>query len=103
MKDKCTDKQSATTKQNLSDDVLDALLDEVEFVEIPQNFTNKIMQGIDASPNAKSMDLEMLAEGKEGGSPSDWWQWVALIGGGIPALMQVLAFIFSAWNVSSLG
>lgn len=89
-----TDKRNQNSQQPLSDDALEALLGETEFAEIPPLFTNKVMQGIDNLPNTLPV---------ESSSKSDWWQWAALIGGGIPALMQVLAFIFSAWNVSSLG
>jgi len=91
----------------LSDDELEALLDETEFVEVPQQFTNKVMQEIDELPDAvmaedaSSNYIDTLLGAQ---SPkSEWWQWVALVGGGIPALLQILAFIFSAWNVASLG
>ena len=96
---------------SVSDDELDASLGEVDFLEVPQQFTNKVMQEIDELPQSAtaqstlgtattstSSDASISSE-----SQSEWWQWVALIGGGIPAFLQILAFIFSAWNVASLG
>lgn len=78
-----TDKHSK--KYTFSDDELDDLLGDIELVAVPDNFTNKVLHEIEVSQK------------------SEWWQWLALIGGGIPALLQILAFIFSAWNVASLG
>ena len=97
---------------SVSDDELDALLGEVDFLEVPQQFTNKVMQGIDELPQSAaaqstldtattSASSDLSIHSKE--PQSEWWQWAALIGGGIPALLQILAFIFSAWNVASLG
>ena len=96
---------------SVSDDELDASLGEVDFLEVPQQFTNKVMQEIDELPQSAtaqstlgtattstSSDVSISTEPQ-----SEWWQWVALIGGGIPAFLQILAFIFSAWNVASLG
>ena len=104
-----TDKNSK--KYTFSDDELDDLLGDIELLAVPENFTNKVLQEIEASDAiagntnvAKS--AEALAAGlvnSQVSQKSEWWQWVALIGGGIPALLQILDFIFSAWNVASLG
>ena len=96
---------------SVSDDELDALLGDVDFLDIPQQFTNKVMQGIDELPQSaatqSTLDTATTSASSDGSNSSqpqsEWWQWVALIGGGIPALLQILAFIFSAWNVASLG
>lgn len=88
---------------SVSDDELDALLGEVDFLEVPQQFTNKVMQGIDELPQSAAPSSTSSDGSNSSQSQSEWWQWVALIGGGIPALLQILAFIFSAWNVASLG
>lgn len=105
-----TEKRNINSQQPLSDDALEALLKEAEFVEVPQYFTNKVMQRIDDLPNALTVESDtsnpesdIPSKPRAAHSKSDWWQWAALIGGGIPALMQVLAFIFSAWSVASLG
>ena len=95
------------TKHRISEGELDALLGKVDFLEVPQQFTNKVMQGIDELPQTAVTDHP--SKGKDTASDntakpqSEWWQWAALIGGGIPALLQILAFIFSMWNVASLG
>ena len=89
-----TDKRNINSQQSLSDDALEALLEKAEFAEVPQYFANKVMQEIDGLPDAMPVESH---------SKSEWWQWAALIGGGIPALMQILAFAFSAWNIASLG
>jgi len=102
-----SNKNHNQTKHRISDDELDALLDEVDSLEVPQQFTNKVMQGIDELP--QSVVTADIQNGRNNASDSiakpqsEWWQWAALIGGGIPALLQILAFIFSAWNVASLG
>jgi len=100
---------------SVSDDALDALLGGVDFLEVPQQFTNKVMQGIDELPDraAASNTLNTIATSTSSDDAntsvntalptSEWWQWAVLIGGGIPAFLQILAFIFSAWNVASLG
>lgn len=31
------------------------------------------------------------------------WQWLALAVGGIPAMMQMLALIFSAWHIAAIA
>ena len=101
MKNKQQNNQQGHT---LSDDELEALLNEAEFVEVSQQFTNKVMREIDELPeavNASDNTIDSILSAQS--SKSEWWQWVALIGGGIPAFLQILAFIFSAWNVASLG
>ena len=103
-----TDKHTTPAKHTLSEDDLDALLGEVDFLEVPTGFTNKVMQGIDELPDYET-DRDSTAESSSADTQhkpsqqSEWWQWAALIGGGIPAFLQVLAFIFSAWNVANLG
>jgi len=103
-----TDKHTTPAKHTLSEDGLDTLLGEVDFLEVPTGFTSKVMQGIDELPDYETDRNGTSGAGNEGTqhNPSqqpEWWQWAALIGGGIPAFLQVLAFIFSAWNVASLG
>ena len=106
-----SNKHQNPSVHSVSDDELDALLGEGDFLEVPQQFTNKVMQGIDELPQsaAASSTLDTVTTDTSSHSSnasqpkSEWWQWVALIGGGIPALLQILAFIFSAWNVASLG
>ena len=103
-----TDKQTTPAKHTLSEDDLDALLSDVDFLELPTGFTNKVMEGIDELPdyatdrNDTAKSGTKVTQHKPSQQP-EWWQWAALIGGGIPAFLQVLAFIFSAWNVASLG
>jgi len=104
MTDKHITKHVDIPKQTLSDDALDTLLSEVDFLEVPQHFTNKVMQSIDEIADKKATNNgSQHADDQVINAAPKWWQWAALIGGGIPALMQVLAFIFSAWNVSNLG
>ena len=86
-----SNKQHNPSTQRVSDHDLDVLLDELDFLEVPQQFTDNVMQQIDES-------TQSVIKPK-----TEWWQWFALIGGGIPAFLQILAFIFSAWNVASLG
>ena len=103
-----TDKHLTPAKHTLSEDDLSALLNEVDFLEVPTGLTNKVMGDIDELPDYATDRISTAESGTEGAQhkPSqqpEWWQWAALIGGGIPAFLQVLAFIFSAWNVTSLG
>ena len=98
-----SNKHNNPSVHSVSDDELDALLGEVDFLEVPQQFTNKVMQGIDELPQSAATTSTSSDGSNSSQSQSEWWQWVALIGGGIPALLQILAFIFSAWNVASLG
>ena len=81
------------TKQNniIDDKALDDLLNGIEVPEVPTHFSHNVMQAIDTLPEEAIVT-----------TPS-WWQWLALIGGGIPALIQLAAFIFSAWNIVSVG
>lgn len=103
-----TDKHVTSSKHTLSEDDLDALLGDVDFLEVPSGFTSKVMQDIDALPDYRSDRNGASESGSEAtqhkpSKQSEWWHWAALIGGGIPAFLQVLAFIFSAWNVANLG
>jgi len=81
------------TKHNdlITDEALDALLSDLETPDVPTHFSHNVLQAIDALP-----------EEQENTSPN-WWQWLALIGGGIPALVQLATFIFGAWHVVSVG
>ena len=101
-----SNKQSNQSSHTLSDEALDDLLGSTGFVEVPPLFTNKVMQEIDALPTSdhqESATSKGVNASLDTQSPTEWWQWVALIGGGIPAFLQILMFIFSAWNVASLG
>ena len=106
-----SNKHHNPSAHSVSDNELDALLGEVDFLDVPQQFTNKVMQGIDELPQSATSSSTLDAVTTDISSDhssaskhkSEWWQWVALIGGGVPALFQILAFIFSAWNVASLG
>lgn len=75
----------------ITDDELDELYGSVEFIQVPEQFGRDVLQSIAALP-----------EYNRGVAPA-WWQWLALIGGGIPALGQVAAFVFSAWSVVNVG
>ncbi|PWQ95604.1 hypothetical protein [Leucothrix pacifica] len=92
MTDKYRRPEAQTTPQTISENDLDELLGNVDFAEVPEGFTQQVMQEIDQLPTPVATDQK-----------TQWWQWAALISGGIPALFQLLAFIFSAWNVASLG
>jgi hypothetical protein len=106
-----SNKHQNSSVHSVSDDELDILLGEVDFLEVPQQFTNKVMQRIYELPQSAvapstldAITTDTSRDSSNASQPkSEWWQWVALIGGGIPALLQILAFIFSAWNVASLG
>lgn len=87
-----TDKHNSKPPYAVSENDLDDLLGNVDFADVPDNFTDDVMQKIS----------ELSAQ-PEAIQTTQWWQWAALISGGIPALFQILAFIFSAWNVANLG
>ena len=103
-----TDKQTKQAMKKLSEDDLASLLGEIDFLEVPTGFTSKVMVGVDELPvyesdQAGNVESNSDVAKSNPAQQPPWWQWAALIGGGIPALMQVLAFIFSAWNIASLG
>ena len=81
------------TKQTkpITDDALDELLTNIETPPAPEYFSHNVMQAIDALPS------EALTT-----KPS-WWQWLALIGGGVPAIIQLATFVFGAWHITSVG
>lgn len=74
----------------ITDAELAHLLEGDAVVQPPQQFTHNVMASINALPDGRT-------------NHTTWWQWLALIGGGIPALMQTLAFMFSAWNIANIG
>ena len=76
---------------SITDEALDALLDDIETTTVPTHFSHNLMQKIDTLPDVKPVT-----------KPS-WWQWLALVSGGIPALMQLATFIFGAWHIASVG
>ncbi|PWQ93088.1 hypothetical protein [Leucothrix arctica] len=75
----------------ITDDALNELLTNIETPPVPEYFSHNVMQAIEALP---SEDIVT--------KPS-WWQWLALIGGGVPAIMQLATFVFSAWHIASVG
>jgi hypothetical protein len=81
---------SKHSKQNSFDDELEQLLQSNNFVQPPQQFTHNVMASINGLPDVHP-------------NYPTWWQWLALIGGGVPALMQTVAFMFSAWNIANIG
>jgi len=80
-------KKNQTT---ITDDELDTLLQQTSFAQVPDRFEQHVMMKIDALPETHS-------------SQPTWWQWLALVGGGIPALMQIAGLVFSAWNIANAG
>jgi len=74
----------------ISDDELETLLTDTDFAQPPEHFVQDVMESINALPNRQVIQ-------------PTWWQWLALLGGGIPAFMQTIAFVFSAWNIANLG
>jgi hypothetical protein len=80
-------------KQNrgtITDSELDELLHINASVSPPEHFTQQVMKSINALPQT------IL-------NRPTWLQWLALTLGGIPAIIQTLAFIFSAWHVAAIG
>jgi hypothetical protein len=75
----------------ITDLELEQLLNDNDFAKVPEQFTQQVMASINALPQPVQQ------------SQPTWWQWLALIGGGIPAFMQTIAFMFSAWNIASIG
>lgn len=75
----------------MTDDALDKLLSDIDTPPVPEHFSHNVMQAIDALPYENIV-----------AKPS-WWQWLALIGGGIPAIIQLASFIFGAWHIASVG
>lgn len=78
------------TSRALTDSELDELLYTNDSVSPPEDFTQQVMQSIRALPQTKQKQ-------------PTWWQWLALTLGGIPAIIQTLAFMFSAWHVAAIG
>lgn len=93
--------------KHISDDDLDHLLEETVFTEAPENFTEQVMQAIDDLPQQQQYEHQNITQTQHPTSnqPNNptWWQWLALLGGGVPALMQIVAFVFGVWNMASVG
>jgi hypothetical protein len=81
---------SKKPQNTITDSELDLLLEETGFVHVPEHFEQQVMESLNALPEPQT-------------NKPAWWQWLALIGGGIPALMQIAAFVFSAWNIATVG
>lgn len=80
-------------KQNrkaITDSELDELLHVSASVSPSEHFTQQVMKSINTLPLTVQ-------------SRPTWWQWLALTLGAIPAIIQTLAFIFSAWHVAAIG
>lgn len=81
---------SKQIKPIISDNQLELLLKNNNLAHAPDHFTQTVMASINTSNESQKI------------KPT-WWQWLALIGGGIPALMQTVAFMFSAWSIANIG
>lgn len=75
----------------LDDKTLENLLENSEFIEVPKDFEQRILNAIDelaeVEPNWQSRLLT----------------WLALIGGSLVSIMQMSAFIFSVWQLNNAG
>ncbi|MGB1009109.1 MAG: hypothetical protein ACPGVP_05270 [Thiolinea sp.] len=81
----------------LNDEHLDELLNSTHFIRAPDDFVANVMQSIhgESDPVTQSND--------DTASMHPWWQWLALLIAGGPGIAQVVALIFSAWQISSAG
>ncbi|MEZ5534241.1 MAG: hypothetical protein R3F02_01325 [Thiolinea sp.] len=75
---------------SVDDSELDRLLMDSSFVQVPADFEQKVLQAIDVLPERKNASVR-------------WWQWLALAGSAVPGIMELSAFVFSLWTVSSVG
>jgi hypothetical protein len=73
------------------DDPLERLL-QAEPLDVPQGFSERVMQRITYLP--------LPAQGSQ---PLEWLQWLALSGGALAGIGQVLSFVFGIWMVSAAG
>lgn len=78
------------TNKTFTDNEVDELLNSNAPVTAPAHFTQQVMASINALPQAIQ-------------NQPTWWQWLALTLGGVPAIMQTLGFMFSAWHVATIG
>jgi hypothetical protein len=69
---------------------LDKLLENSCFVAVPADFERNVLQAIASVPQSKAPVVR-------------WWQWLALLGGAVPGVLELAAFIFSIWTVASAG
>jgi hypothetical protein len=83
-------KMNKQTNKAFTDSELDELLHINASATPPEQFTQQVMASINALPQTIQ-------------NRPTWWQWLALTLGGVPAIMQTLAFMFSAWHVAAIG
>jgi hypothetical protein len=81
-------------QKSMTDIELDKVLEASDIVKPPADFTQSVMNSI----NGISNNVDNTANTKV-----TWWQWLALISGGIPAITQTLALVFGAWNIANIG
>lgn len=74
-----------------TNDPLEQLL-QIEPLYVPQGFSERVMQHITTLP--------LPAPGSQ---PLEWLQWLALAGGALAGIGQLLSFVFGVWAVSTAG
>ncbi|MDD5392067.1 MAG: hypothetical protein PHE17_03505 [Thiothrix sp.] len=72
-------------------DALDQLL-RTDLLQVPNNFTTEVMQQVNSLPfPAKTA------------KPLEWLQWLALIGGVLVGIEQLVAFMLGVWALNAAG
>jgi hypothetical protein len=61
-----------------------------DLVQVPDDFTARVMQQIHTLPFPPAKSLE-------------WLQWLALAGGVLVGVVQLVGFVFGVWALSAAG
>lgn len=86
-------------------DPLDHRLDKdlaAGLIEVPDDFEQRVMARIDIQPLPQGLAEPQPGE-RRVHRKRHWLEWLALVGGTLVGLVQVLAFIFGVWSTSSLS
>jgi hypothetical protein len=62
----------------------------MDLVQVPDGFTGRVMQQIHTLPLPAAKSLE-------------WLQWLALAGGVLVGIGQLVGFVFGVWALSTAG
>ena len=74
-------------------------------VRVPENFHTEVMQQVATYERARQQSNHTAPQtGQQMVQESaglEWWQWLALVAGGVLGAGQVIRFIFAVWLVST--
>lgn len=75
-------------------DDLDRLL-RTDLLDVPPDFAEQVMAQVEYLPAPALPDASEARRVK--------WQWLALVGGSLVAVAQVISFMFGIWSATNAG